>query len=92
MIYETDLYSDTYQSQVLTDEGLDYLTTRAVRVKGFAGVKAYNDERKRCALSAITKWKGAGNGWLEATYSWMVDASVVYDERRYQGTEEEAPW
>jgi len=91
MQYETELYSDTFKSQVPTDEGLDYLNTREVRVKGFAGVKAYNLERQRCALLPLTEWEGAGNGWLVATYSWMVDAAVVHEERR-GWSEDEAPW
>ena len=86
MIEPTDLYSESRSTEP-TEDG-DYLATITVRAKGFAGVRAYNEVRKRYVtrsgspFGTLDEWTGCGDGWLKATYTYLIDGAEVALERQ----------
>jgi hypothetical protein len=55
-----------------TDDG-DVLVTFKVVAKGFAGVRDYNEH----AAHSLSVWKGIGNGFVEATFTRLVDGVEI---------------
>lgn len=86
MIEDSPLFNERITKREDTEDG-DYLFTVTVRAKGFAGVRAYNAERSHfvnrsgISLGTLDAWVGAGEGWLKATYSYVVDGAEVAIER-----------
>jgi hypothetical protein len=87
MIENTDLFNTRLAKSEWTEDG-DKLFVWEVRAKGFAGVKAYNAERTNQMtsiggrLEPLTEWTGCGDGWLKATYSYVVDGAEIAIEAR----------
>lgn len=86
MIHDTDLYNERITNREGTEDG-DLAITVTVRAKGFEGIRAYNGERGHfrtrggSSFGTLADWVGAGEGWLKATYTYVVDGAEIAIER-----------
>jgi hypothetical protein len=72
-----DTFTITTVNREHTDDG-DVLVTFKVVAKGFAGVRDYNEH----AAHSLSVWKGIGNGFVEATFTRLVDGVEIAIEKR----------
>jgi hypothetical protein len=83
MIQDTELFNTRRIKSEKTHDG-DTLITWEIRAKGFAGVCAYNCERRQQvdvysgrALERIADWVGCGDGWMKHQFYQLIDGAEI---------------